>query len=308
MTVKSKTVQKSFKIGYSIHKKRALMSLLLAAVITVAAQWNDVSQMIPPLSEPTLKICLERRAIHFDESDIFKLIELRKYVPNYDAEIYMKVLSENVRIGNDVSFKISIVDSGIVKLQKPYFYIVLIAPSGQVISVFPEIYHISAYDKMPEWETQNYQSFHDCLRIEVEGEMFCIPRKTLVDGTKVIYKFEINNEPEWIGRWKIYVFLYDEAYVDRFGNSLDSNNFVCYSFTEFDTRPKSEPDQIPVAKITYILVPFIVTFIFTYWGIYLQIERNKAKLMNILRKLREHWLFILCIVMIVIAQLWFFLI
>jgi len=105
MAAERKTVQQSFRIRYNIHKKRALWSLFLAAVITLAAQWNDISRMIPSLSEPTHEICLERGTFPFDESDIFELIDQRKYVPNYDAEIYVKVLSENVEIGNDVFSK-----------------------------------------------------------------------------------------------------------------------------------------------------------------------------------------------------------
>lgn len=291
MVAKRKALGRSLGIGYNVQKKRTLWSLLLAIVITMAVQWNDISQMIPPLGiESKVEIQLESGAYSFDESNIFELIELRKNVPNYDAEIYMKVLSENVEIGNDVSFKISIVDRGIVKLQKPYFYIMLVAPSGQVVSVFPKIYHISPYDKMPTWGTEHARE-----------------RKKLIDGRNVIYKFEIGNEPESIGRWKLYLFLYDETYVDRFGNSLDSDNFVRYSLAEFDTGPKSESEQIPVAKIKYLLVPFAITFVITYWGVYSQIERNREKIVSMLRKVKKYWTFVLSIILIVIAQLWFFL-
>jgi hypothetical protein len=292
-------------------------------VITLAFNWSAVASFIPQRST-VFFVVLKDQQTSFTRNEIDTLIELRKYVPNYDAEIYASFASKTVEIGNHVQFEICIKDTGIIKLEKPYFYIFLVSPSGNIVSIFPDLISISAWNKMNPWNTEDYQNFYtDCLPLKNGDTQYYVPRKTLIDGYgryvyvksgyyywsdnsyKILYQYQIKNDPLCIGKWRIYVFLYDEKYFDRLGKILDSQNFVKYIFAEFDVTAKSlrVPENI-FNKYLFTPLVFLVSFVSTYLGIYSLIEKYKEKLILIGRKMKEHWLFIICVLAIVFIQLW----
>jgi hypothetical protein len=96
-----------------------------------------------------------------------------------------------------------------------------------------------------------------------------------------------------------------KKYLDRLSNILDSKNFIKYIFTEFDVIAKTPPVTENIFN-KYLLTPlvFLVTFVSTYLGIYSLIERYREKLILIQKRIREHWLFIICILIIIFIQLW----
>jgi hypothetical protein len=215
---------RTLKIHYNIQKKRTYFSLIFAFLITLALNWEAIASFIPQ-KEHVFFVTLKDEQIRFTQKDLETLIKMMQYVPNYDAEIYISFRSEGVEIGSYVQFTIYIKDTGIIKLEKPYFYILLVSPSGNIVSTFPELMYISIWDKMNPWHIEGYT---DCLSIKIDDTQYYIPRKTLIDGYgkyiyvkgsysywsdtsyKVLYQYQIKNDPTNIGRWRIYVFLYDE--------------------------------------------------------------------------------------------------
>jgi len=315
------TVEKTLKVRYGIQKKRTFWSLLFAGLLTLILNWNNIAPYIPIGIKRTLDIELLPQDLVFDEADLSELIKYRQYVPNYDTEIYVNFLFEKTEVEDYIEFKIFIADTGIAMLERPYFYILLIAPTGEAVSTFPSIGYISSFQKMTPWRMEEYGDFYkDCLSVETGGVQLYIPRDTLIDGNgkyvytrqghlywsdpaTIVYKFRIEDRPQWLGKWKIYIFVYDETYKDRFGNTFELENFASCSIAEHNVTPKtSPPSDKHITTLAWILIPFLITFVFTYLGIYSQIEKYKDKLVKIGNVLKQHWIFILIVIIIVVVQ------
>jgi len=270
------------------------------------------------------------KLMNIDEEDLTYLVEHNRYVPNYDTEIYTQFESHEFELGDYVQFRINIVDNGIIPLEQPYFYGFLVNPSKEVVLSFPDtIYHVSSHSKMSAWSTKNHHEdyYRDCL--PYQGLLY-IPRKTLIEGygkyvytyksylywsepSEIVFQYYIEDDSKLIGDWKVYVFTYDEEYYDRLGNELETqtNNFIQYSVAEFQVTSKSLPESIDYGEIfnKYIIFPtvFLITFVLNYLSIYPFLEKHKEKLSRIGSKIREHWVFVVGIIIIVIVQIVFFL-
>lgn len=319
-----KTVTKTLTISYSIQAKRTALSAVFAILITLIVNWEAIVPFLPQRQVPSLCLTLEEQLPTYGQNEIDRLIELRRYVPDYDAHIYVSLKSEKASAGSYIQFTVKVVDNGIIKLQNPYFYSFLLNSEGEVVSSFPSMGHISTWDKMSSWNTRDHQNdfYTDCLQIESEGNSYYVPRKTLIDSygkyvyvragnlywcenpSEIILQFYMKDDPSLIGRWQIFVILYDGSYVDRFGEILDSNNFVSFQSTIFDVTSKTEPSPSPTSgdifRLVFSFAAFIATFSLTYFGIYSELEKNKEKLNKAWIKIKEHAIFFASIIIIIL--------
>lgn len=264
--------------------------------------------------------------INIDEEDLTDLVEHRRYVPNYDTEIYIQFDNSKFELGDYVLFKIRIVDSGIITLEKPYFYAFLVNPLKEAVLSFPDTIHsVSSHSKMPAWSTKDhYENFYrDCLHYQG----LYLPRSTIIEGnskyvytysnhlhwsesSEIVFQYPLKDDSNLIGNWNVYVFTYDEEYRDRLGNkleALEANNFIEYSVAEFQVTAKSLPEGIDYQEVfnKYLISPtvFLITFALNYIGIYPLVEKHKKRLSRIWTKIREHWAFVVSLITIVIVQI-----
>jgi len=158
-----KTVSKTLGISYKVQRKRAYfslgVSLLITLLVLVAKQPDMITTFISRTVSPPVYITLHTQDVDYNKDTIDKIIEFGKYVPNYDADVYISLESDEVSLDEYVQCKISIVDKGIVRMRKPYFYVLFLNSKGEVVSSFPQLRSISYWNKMPPWGTIDYGDF-----------------------------------------------------------------------------------------------------------------------------------------------------
>jgi hypothetical protein len=313
-------------------RNRVIFSVVVSFLLTVLLNWNYFIGLVPiRATKETLNLALENmNNIHVSENDLASLVGVRRHVPNYDTEIQIQLDSDKIELGNNVSFRIKIIDKGIVSLRKPYFYVFLLDPSKKAVLSFPDtIYSVSSSSRMYGWSTEDqYQGFYvDCVHY---GSHY-IPRGTLIEGfgkyvyvqdnqlywstpCQVVFQYGLKEDSNLIGNWRIYVFTYDEKYYGRSGNELnvpESDNFIDYSVADLQVTPKSLTQATDYVDFfgKYILSPtvFAVTLALNYLGIYPLLERHSEGIGKIGKKIRQHWIFVAAIIAIVIIQVVFFL-
>ncbi len=319
---------------YNVKSRRIIFSFvvaLIALLITVLLQWDYFTGVVfPKNSEETFNILMNvPESMNINKEDFDDFIQLRRYVPNYDTEIFIQLDNSKFELGDNITLRISIFDEGIVPLKKPYFYFFIVNPSGGVVVSFPDTIHqVSSYSKMTPWSTLDHHNdfYRDCLSYQI----LFIPRTTLIDGygkfvytyqnhlywsedSEIAFQYSIAEDSTLIGIWKVYLFTFDEEYVDRLGNILqapEANNFIDSSIAEFQVTARSPPENIDYPELfkKYLISPtvFVITFTLNYIGIYPSLEKRKEKLERIWQKIRENWVFTSAIVLIVIIQIIFF--
>ncbi|MCZ7400253.1 MAG: hypothetical protein O8C62_11385 [Candidatus Methanoperedens sp.] len=222
--------------------------------------------------------------------------EMYLNVPDYNASIFINMSKQKYIVGDIASINVKIQDSGIIKLSKPYFYLLVFNPSDKLKGIFPcfinekekqfssnqgSSYNLF-HNKWDKWVSPviyaNYQS------ISCPDESFyisqnppnCIYRNSFINGNigtnPILYNFKIA-EP---GTWKIYVFLFDEDYKSRAnekllqnGNEIESfHNAVAsggYVFTANSEAGLTESSGIDITKYPNE----IFSIIFAGFGYYL---------------------------------------
>lgn len=317
-------VEKPFVIGkYKISIKRAIFSAIVALLVASLFNLETVATFIP--KRPLFYLPLMEYPVPtITQSQIENFVEQWQYVPNYDASIYL-LTSERAEIGDYIQFQIIVIDNGILKLQKPYYFIFLVNPSDLVVSSFPGWgSSLPSYPshKFSPWNTGDHPKdfYKDCLHIEVDGSDYWVPRETLIDGhgkyvyvsggsllwsatsSDVLFRYKIKDDASSIGRWRIYVFVYDEKYFDRFGQVLKSDNFVNYMVGEFSVASKSPPAIDLFHNVYWRIITFIASVV-SFIGSYRKINDLIAKLPKekfkiVLEKMKKHSICIIIMIML----------
>lgn len=162
-------------------KIASLLAFLVAIVLLLSPFTPVIYTRVYAVFHPTLFLNMKP----YDEvtlDDLQYQIDNRMYVPNYDAEILISFDNEGkFRLGSYASFRISIIDKGIIKMTKPYYYSFIVDPDGNVKAIFPEpAGSISIWSKWAPWRTNYYEI--DALEIIQDGKTYQIPRSTLIKG------------------------------------------------------------------------------------------------------------------------------
>lgn len=244
--------------------EKYVAGIILALVLLSVIYWQRLSSLFA--STPIfISLC------NYDGYLDIRFIDAEKqhlYVPDYDAEIYIESLSDKTNIDSNIEFSYKIMDKGIQKLNKPYFYIFIFDPDDKLRAVFPcfcgqdksdfsigddgyrmgyifdKASKFKPWNKNIEWGQKN-QRWHCtdkenyfCVNYQ------CISRKNFIDssydGKPLIYTYKVDK----VGTWKIYSFLFEEEYKERkFNPSLSRdyfNNAIAYGSAKFEVVKESK--------------------------------------------------------------------
>jgi len=243
-----------------------------------------------------------------EEKQLLDWIRERMFVSNYKAEIYVSRFSRTIEPGDSFVFHFYVSDLGINRLsQGKYFYILGFDPEGRLTTFFPRtteyLGHLPAtYSKYATWYIGDLPYDSSQLFNGTAGDR------------EIWYRLNVPDDPSSIGRWRIYVLVFDNTYLDRWGRPMgdqspggysnpEINNAVAYTTESFDVTAKSAPQPVSMAAYVPLAIQFLVPFALTYSGYYLRAAEFEAFLLKVTKQLRKHWLFLL----MVTALLLFFL-
>lgn len=211
--------------------------------------------------------------------------EMYLNVPDYDANIFINMPKQKYIVGDTAGINVRIQDNGILKLSKPYFYLLVFDPSDKLKGIFPcfinekEKQFLSEYNYnfQPKWDKWvspvNYRTSPPISCIDdyfyiFPNSPYCLSRKNFINGSiyknPIVYNFKIT-EP---GTWKIYVFLFDEDYIYRANTHLSQNSYiesfknsVAYGTYEFTANSEAgiiESSGIDITKLPFELFNIII--------------------------------------------------
>lgn len=230
-----------------------ILIALIPAVLIIAYNFQtEISGMFNQKKEKIFEIPIEANSLRysygdFSSDELKEYINRKLYVPNYDAEIKITPYQNTIQKEDNLKFKISIKDRGILQLDKAYFYIYILNPEKKVYGCFPSCKY--EYSKrIPVWTMtsnpysltagENYRLDVPILPIYKNNTLFTFYRESLIEG-KGNYRFEYGNtlyfskdQSEFyytfpkteVGDWEIYVLVFNEGYKDRNGDYLSNLN------------------------------------------------------------------------------------
>ena len=203
----------------------------------------------------------------------------RTGMKDYVANIYLSFETREVEIGKTLKFHMKI-DDVENRLDKPYFYIFLVNNTGNVVSGFPEEVSVRTDYKLSAWILSD-----DQWTPRAGGDSLQIPRQTLIAGhgncwkgnvykenCEIWYKRQIIADPSQIGRWEVWIFLFDEQYKTLDGKDLPSQNAITYTIESFDVVPKSPPEQTSNVGFTMWLVSSTATVVVSAYGMFRKVS------------------------------------
>jgi len=238
------------------------------------------------------------------------VIEVQKrstYIPDYDAEITIDPLRDKFNVNEYVEFKVHIKNIGILNFTKPYFYVEIFNPSGNMVKVSPcylssGIGIISIFkdlrcfgsdtkacdnrDKLKEW-----QGSTECRdnRFPFLAGNTCFTRDWILSGDGIVHKFK----PDDAGTWKLFVILYDEEYFNRESKTItqsDSDRYkkaIAFGSAEIEVTRESEPDTNPylLMKTVLLIILSTVSYFGLSRGFYIKLKnfyyKNKKEIVRL---------------------------
>jgi len=313
----------------SIPYEKYVVGVILSLLILSIVHWDVVSSFFKP--RPILSPLCEYGGGSFGYDS--KFIDAEKAylnVPDYSAEIFIKPVSEKVNVGSTLQFSYTLLDNGIQKLNKSYFYIFIFDSDDKLRAIFP---CFCGQDKS-DFSIQNYNCNYNSnppycyiregstkfrewakgMAWEYNGQSYscpsgkdeycisntCVPRSSFVDGeyngAPIIYSYPVDKP----GSWKIYSFLFDEEVKRREYNPglpLYSNNPISMGFAKFEVVKEQaiEPDFFwYFREVVIILIAFLPTL-----GLSIRFyERAKEIVLNHRNKILMAFVLLLVLVLI----------
>lgn len=300
--------------------RAALFALLVSVVVTVGSNFVMISDAINETLFPSPKPVyiellpyapLQYEGVHdATEQQARDYLKDHIYISNYDAKILVISPSKYLEPKDSLSFHVSVKDTGINKLsQKKFLYILVFDPKGELASLFPSTFsgYTQGLPQSTKWPAPRDETSYN----------YDVIFNGTVDGREVWYRFSIPDDSSSIGTWRIYVVVFDDVYLDRWGKPItcvvqgagyqfcppDLDNAVTYTVIATDVLPESPPTQQSYADLVpwtiQILVPFVATYL-VYWGRAREIE---AALVLVGSKLKQHWIFVVVVAVLLACLL-----
>jgi len=173
-------------------------------------------------------------------------------VPGYICNIYLSLERASVEVGQAVKIHVEIDNAG-NSLTKPYFYVFLVNNTGKVDCAFPEATSLLVSYKLPKWTVNNANGI-DYWYASADRNLM-IPRGTLIAGQgdfwnnsdhksncDIWFQRQIADDSSQIGKWEVWIFVFDETYQTSGGAVLSSENAIAYTTQFFDAAPKARPE------------------------------------------------------------------
>lgn len=304
--------------------RAALFALILSLIVTLVANSIAVSafveeslfpQPVPAYVDLPPYVAQPATGFQFknaSEQQVSQYIRDHSYVSNYNATVFVVYHSANVEPGDRFLFHFAIKDSGINSLsEKKYFYIVAFNPQGGMAVEFPSVSSLFYAPNLPlkKWPTPVW----DEIKPYTYDQFF----NGTAGGHEIWYRLSIPDDPSSIGSWRTYVLVFDDVYLDRWGKPMvcqaeggysfcppDLDNMVTYTIIRTDVLPNTPPTQPSLTEqIPWPIVQFGPSFIVTYVGYLLRAEQIGTGLVKVKTKLRQHWLFVLVVAVLLISFL-----
>jgi hypothetical protein len=229
----------------------SVLSVVGLLIILLVLYLPTITSVVSSFAQPEKLGCpLVPYTYSYARDDLYKYCVKRMGVPGYDVEIYLSFETESVEFGETVRFHVEIDDVD-GRLEKPYFYIFLVNNTGHIGSVFPAETSLNASYKLSQWLLQN-----GCLRWPIEDGGPLIPRQTLTDGRgdcwendvrkddcEIWFERKVIDHPSQIGRWEVYVLVFEEEYYTLGGEEEPSENAITYTMAFFQVTSKKRPEQ-----------------------------------------------------------------
>jgi len=259
-----------------------VISIIVVAAIFCILYLPTVSSIVSSFGRPEK---IELPLVSYSTYRSIVRDDLRDYglertgVKDYTANIYLSFETSEVEIGKAVKFHLEIEDTE-KRLDKPYFYVFLVNNTGNVVSGFPEEVYLSTSYKLSKWVLSN-----DWWTPRTGGDSLQIARQTLITGQgkcwkdnvykencEMWYKRQIVADPSQIGKWEVWVFLFDEQYKTLDGKDLPSENAITYTIESFDVTPKRPPEQTSNIGPTLWLISSTATVIVSAYGMFRKVS------------------------------------
>lgn len=260
-----------------------VISIVVVAAIFCILYLPSVVSIVSSLRQPEkIELSLVPYGTFYtppSRDDLTRYGLARTGVQDYTANIYLSFETKEVEIGKTVKFHLRI-DDPEKRLDKPFFYVFVVNNTGNVTSGFPEEVHLDTSYKLPKWALSN-----DQWTPRTGGENLWIPRQTLIAGQgecwkdnvykgncEIWDKRQIIADPSQIGKWEVWVFLFDEQYKTLDGKALLSENAITYTIESFDVVPKSPPEQTSNTGFTFWLISSTATVIVSGYGMFRKVS------------------------------------
>jgi len=311
-------------------KAALLLAFPIALLILISPFTSELGAYLRQMyavSEPQ-PLVIELSKTDLDLKVLENMIAQGLYVPNYDVEVLTRFDDTAFVVGDPVRFTLSVKDKGILKLLKPYFYLFIVDPGGKVRAVFPEVWsgNLAYWNKWPQWYVGDHpQAFYkDAMMIRTGDKEYYVPRSTLINGSgRYVYaasgylywtekpasvKMQFApKETEGLkaGVWSVYTFVFDDIYVDRKGNKIESVNAVGYAIHTFQIvgksiQPQKAPDLLPFLSR---LIPSLFGALGTFGLLYKTICNKYATLNRLYEKIKREKFLLVGIILIILAFL-----
>ncbi|OGM10745.1 hypothetical protein A2Z22_00815 [Candidatus Woesebacteria bacterium RBG_16_34_12] len=316
------------------HKAGIIIFIIILTLINLSSVYGILFNFVKPENSVPFEIPL-CKVINEVTIDVAKQ-EIEKYlsVPDYDAKVFINTSKQNYIVDDNAGINIEIQDKGIIKLNKPYFYLLIYAPSDKLKEMFPcfinekEKSFISEKNsnyyphKWDKWDSPKNVFIGNQVRSCTDQESFyfspntCVHRQDLMNGiignNPIRYTFRIT-EP---GTWKIYVFLFDDEYKFRpnvgllkHDNMPESfQNAVAYGYYELIVNSEagfvksSNFDLLKfLSEYFNIILAFISSYVLSTDVIYPKLKDVYHKYIE---KLKSEILRISVILVIITIYLW----
>ncbi|PKP57679.1 MAG: hypothetical protein CVT89_04125 [Candidatus Altiarchaeales archaeon HGW-Altiarchaeales-2] len=272
-----------------------IFALIFGLIILISTLSGELSSLFDQIvnKENIFEISLKPDTSGCSFDELTDYIGSYLYVPNYDSDIKITPLQNPIQKGNLLKFDVKINDTGIIPMDKSYFYIYVIDPNKKLRGCFPRCECRGDYKCNKRWSALP-NPFHDTigkslLFIEINDTRFGFYRESLIKGEGsyvferygVLYskepsKFYYTFPADEVGNWEIYVLAFNEEYKDRHGEILKDywKDIVKYEKNIITVKGKEEAAPIETllyVKIFVAIITSIITFISTFT------QLNKAK-------------------------------
>jgi hypothetical protein len=258
-TVKPAEAQVVKEDKKAVKKRRLTLGNAVSAIIVVAILIILYSPTIVSLVSPSLqpqKIELSfspyTPGYSYTRDNLAAYSTARTGVLGYTCNIYLSLEKAGVEIGQAIKIHVQIDNTG-NPLTKPYFYVFLVNNTGKVEWVFPEGVGLLVSYKLPKWTVKNANGI-DYWYASADTNLM-IPRGTLIAGQgdcwnssdhksncEIWFQRQIAHDSSQIGKWEVWIFVFDETYQTSGGAVVPSENAIAYTTQFFDVTPKARPE------------------------------------------------------------------
>lgn len=261
--------------------------IIIAILILIIVNYQNIMNILPEPQPYFLDSCEGPSYFSIDIPEAEKDLV---YIPDYDAEIEIKPFREN--FNEYLEFSVIIENKSLQPFYKPYFHIWVFGPDDQLKGVLP--CHFTAYDnkvdslfkdgpgrhvdwihiknpKLIEWKNDGRCSKYEELNFVLGNS--CVNRNVFLEGEYGNRPIVYRHKTEEPGKWKVYVFLFDEMYVNRETDQNVNNNAegyqnpIAYDYREFEVTSSKHIVYPDINIISVMIAGVFALFGYFIFGI-----------------------------------------